>query len=248
MQTWKAHFISGLSGTHRAFPQHLWYRLIEQANITLNLLRSLNINMTHLAYSQLFGKLDFNATPISLPGYKCLFFEPPSSRSPWCEHAQHAFYIGPALTHFRSYKMYIVKTISERIEDTIHVMPHNVKTPKVTSANKIRISTRNLQIAMNNAKVTHMNNEKNEETKAVEKLKEILNKLNNKYRGKPTRVKKQSNTESKNNYTASPRVKPSKQLTQMPRINNISLPKQDKTLNKNTHVFLFKQAEINTKI
>ena len=38
------------------------------------------------------------------------------------------------------------------------------------SADKIKITTRNLQIAINNAKITDINNKQNKETEAVEKL------------------------------------------------------------------------------
>ena len=38
IQTWKCHFISGLSGTSTHFPLKLWDALIEQANITLKFL------------------------------------------------------------------------------------------------------------------------------------------------------------------------------------------------------------------
>jgi hypothetical protein len=39
IQTWKNHFVAGLCSTDTLFPMHLWDRLLEQASITLNLLR-----------------------------------------------------------------------------------------------------------------------------------------------------------------------------------------------------------------
>ena len=39
IRTWKNHFVAGLSSTDSKFPLSLWSKLIEQANITLNLLQ-----------------------------------------------------------------------------------------------------------------------------------------------------------------------------------------------------------------
>ena len=44
IQTFKAHFVSILSGTDPNFPLHLWCRLIPQTEITLNMLRTSRIN------------------------------------------------------------------------------------------------------------------------------------------------------------------------------------------------------------
>ena len=40
IQTWKHHFIAGLSSCDPSFPMGAWDLLIPQANITINLLRS----------------------------------------------------------------------------------------------------------------------------------------------------------------------------------------------------------------
>lgn len=48
IQTWKGHFLSGLATSNPKFPVHQWDRLINQSNITLNLLRSSRIH-AHLS-------------------------------------------------------------------------------------------------------------------------------------------------------------------------------------------------------
>jgi hypothetical protein len=40
IRTFKEHFVAGLSSVYTSFPLHLWDRLLPQAEITLNLLRS----------------------------------------------------------------------------------------------------------------------------------------------------------------------------------------------------------------
>ena len=52
------------------FPLHQWDQLIEQAVITLNLLRPARINPSLSAYAYLFGNFNYAATPIAPPGMK----------------------------------------------------------------------------------------------------------------------------------------------------------------------------------
>jgi hypothetical protein len=44
IRTWKNHFIAEICSTYTAFPLHLWDRILEQATITLNLLRPAQCN------------------------------------------------------------------------------------------------------------------------------------------------------------------------------------------------------------
>ena len=38
IRTRENHFLSGISGNDKMFPMHLWYRFLEQVQITLNIL------------------------------------------------------------------------------------------------------------------------------------------------------------------------------------------------------------------
>ena len=70
IDTWKCHFIAGLSSLDPAFPMHLWCRLISQATTTLNLMRPSRINPCLSAEAQLNGAFDFNRSPLAPPGHK----------------------------------------------------------------------------------------------------------------------------------------------------------------------------------
>ena len=54
IQTYKDHLVTGLSSCDPIFPLHLWYRLLQQATLTLNLLS---------AEAHINGALGFNRTP-----------------------------------------------------------------------------------------------------------------------------------------------------------------------------------------
>ena len=64
IRAWKNNFVSGLSGTDKLFPVHLWYRLLDQAHITLNMLRSLRLNPKVSVNTTTEGNFDFNGTPL----------------------------------------------------------------------------------------------------------------------------------------------------------------------------------------
>ena len=61
----KNHFISGLCLVDNNFPLHLWCHLLDQAELTLNMLCMSRINPNLSAHEQLHGIHDFNATPLA---------------------------------------------------------------------------------------------------------------------------------------------------------------------------------------
>ena len=87
--TFKNHFISGLCSVDKNFPLHLWCRLLDQAELTLNMLCMSRINPNLLAHEQLHGIHDFNATPLAPPGTKCITHEKSSQHGTWAPHGQH---------------------------------------------------------------------------------------------------------------------------------------------------------------
>ena len=130
IQTFKNHFIAGLSSVHPNFPLNLWDKLLPQAMITLNLLRPSRINPRLSAYSQLYGMFDYNKHPIAPPGMKILTHVLPQLRKSWAPHAEDGFYLGPAMEHYRCHRVWINKTSAERIAQTVKWLPHNsIKMP-----------------------------------------------------------------------------------------------------------------------
>ena len=53
IRTFKNHFISGLCSVDRNFPLHLWCRLLDQAELTLNMLRTSRLNPNLSAHEQI---------------------------------------------------------------------------------------------------------------------------------------------------------------------------------------------------
>jgi hypothetical protein len=98
---------------------HLWDRLLPQAVITLNMLRTSRINPKLSAATHIFGQCDFNRAPMV----------PPGTRRTWAPHGQDGWYIGPALEHYRCYTVYITKTRGDRIVETVDFFPEKFALP-----------------------------------------------------------------------------------------------------------------------
>ena len=130
IQTFKDHFIAGLSSTNPSFPIAHWDKLIPQANITLNLLRPSRLNPSLSAYHQIFGAFDYNKTPLAPPGMEVLAHLLPEDRRSFDPHAVKAYSVGPAMNHYRCHRVLVKSTGRTRISDTLRWFPHgNLKLP-----------------------------------------------------------------------------------------------------------------------
>ena len=68
IQTYKAQFISILSGTHPDFPDNCWDPLIPHTNLTLNIHQQSKIQPKLSAYTLIHGNFNFDKTPLAPPG------------------------------------------------------------------------------------------------------------------------------------------------------------------------------------
>ena len=83
IQTWKHHFKAGLATLDPDFPLREWDRLIEHAELKLNLLRASRSNPKLSAYAYMFGQFDYNKTPLVPPDTKIVAHTHPSIRASW---------------------------------------------------------------------------------------------------------------------------------------------------------------------
>jgi hypothetical protein len=129
IRSFKDHFIAGLCTTDKSFSMHLWDRLLPQAVITLNMLRTSRINPKLSASTHIYGQYYFNRAPMAPPGTRIIAHETPNRRSTWAPHGLDGWYIGPALEHCRCYTVYITKTRGNRIVETVDFFPEKFTLP-----------------------------------------------------------------------------------------------------------------------
>ena len=139
------------SSQHRPqLPLCNWCRLLQQAKLTLNLLRPSRLNPKLSAYAQLEGAFDFNRTPLAPPGTRVIAHEKPNQRRTWAPHGIDGWYIGPALDHYQCYRVWIPSTHAERIADTIQFFPTILRTPTLSHRDATLQAARELTHALQN--------------------------------------------------------------------------------------------------
>ena len=91
-------------------------RLINQAELSLNLLLNSRINTSLSAWAYLFGNFDFNKSPLLPPGTRVVLHSKPMQQKKWTFHGDKEWYIGPACNHNRCLKLYIPKHIQKGLQ------------------------------------------------------------------------------------------------------------------------------------
>jgi hypothetical protein len=148
IRTFKEHFVAGLSSVDPTFPLHLWDRLLPQAEITLNILRTSRLHPQLSAADHFHRLVDYNKTVFAPPGCKIIAHEKPGKRRTWVPHGQHGYYLVPAMHHYRCQNVYISATASERIVDTLEFFPHNYQMPQLSSADRLIMAANDMTNAL----------------------------------------------------------------------------------------------------
>jgi hypothetical protein len=150
IRTSKEHFVAGLSSVDPTFPFHLWDRLLPQAEITLNLLRTSRLHPQLSAAAHFHGLVDYNKTAFAPPGCKIIAHEKPGKRRTWAPHGQHGYSLGPEMHHYRCQNVYISATDSERIVDTLEFFPHNYQIPQLSYTYRLLMKAKDITDALKN--------------------------------------------------------------------------------------------------
>ena len=138
IRTFKNHCMAGFASCDPAFPLSEWDRLLVQAEITLNLLRTSRVNPALSAYTYLFGNYDFNKTPLAPPGTKVLIHKKSNTRGSWDYHGVEGWYVGPSQEHYRCLKCFNPETFSEVDTDTLKLIPNITPIPVYTDFDVVK--------------------------------------------------------------------------------------------------------------
>ena len=110
IQTWKNYYVADLSTTDPNYPLQLWCQFIPQAQDTLNMLWNARVKPKLSLYAVLEGQFKFNKTPLAPVGTKALVFLDQKHQKTFNTHAVDAFYVVPAMKHYRNYRFFIPET------------------------------------------------------------------------------------------------------------------------------------------
>ena len=78
------------------------------------------------------------------PGTRVVVHEKPENRGTWAPHGVDAWYIGPAMEHYRCYTTYVWSTQAERVSDTVEWFPHEVKMPTASTLELLLATTKDI--------------------------------------------------------------------------------------------------------
>ncbi len=146
IQTFKRHFLSVLAGTHPSFPINHWHQLLPQAELTLNLMHPYHDLPTISAHHGIFREpYDFVSHPIAPCGTLIVVHNP--RRETWDNFGLIGFYLGPALSHYRSYRCLISDTDDLRISDNIMLYPSPLVAPGASRFDQLLALTQRLTSA-----------------------------------------------------------------------------------------------------
>jgi hypothetical protein len=148
IRTFKENFVAGLVSVDPDFQLHLWDRLLPQAELTLNILRTSRQHPQLSAAAHYHGLVDYTKTSFAPPGCNIIAHEKPAKRRTWAPHGQHGYSLGPAMHHYRCQNVYISATASEWIVDTLEFFPHNSPMPQLSYADMLIMAVNDMANAL----------------------------------------------------------------------------------------------------
>ena len=149
IRTAKNHLAAGWWSMDPDFPMHLWDKTIPQAELTLNLLRHSRLNPKLSAWEQIHGRYDFNRTPIAPPGIRVKAHARPTQRQTWALHTFDAWYVGPAMEHYRCYTVWATQTRQLRTVNQLMWFPKR-NFPKLTSLDLLQATVEDAIVLLRN--------------------------------------------------------------------------------------------------
>jgi hypothetical protein len=140
--------VAGIASVDPTFPLNLWDRILPQAEITLNRLRTSRLHPKLSAAAHFHGLVDYNKTAFAPPGCKIIAQEKLGKRRTWAPHGQHGYSLGPAMHLYRCQNVYISAMDSERIVDTLEFFPHNYQMPHLSSTDRLIMAANDMSNAL----------------------------------------------------------------------------------------------------
>jgi hypothetical protein len=135
IRTTKNHIISALAACHVSFPSNRWPDLLPQIELTLNNVRPWKPNPSLSAWHGLHSiPFDFASHLIHPPGQLVVAHDAPLTQTTWSKHGTRAFYLSPAVNHYRCHNVFLPLSNSYRVCQTLDHFPDPLFSFEDTSA------------------------------------------------------------------------------------------------------------------
>ncbi len=171
--TIKSFIVLILAGVDNSLPMRLWDKLLPQTVLTLNLLRQSNIAPTVSVYQYVHGNFDYNKMPLAPMGCAVQLYESINRHGTGADHSTDGWYLGTSNKHYRCYMIYVKKTRSEWISDTVFFKHPYITQPTLMQADIILKAIDDLTHALKGRK----NVKGDAQIEALEKIDVLLNNI-----------------------------------------------------------------------
>ena len=118
--TFKNHLIASICKCGTRFTARKWDRIIPQAVLTFNIIRSVNHNPTLSAHHAIIWKFNFSTISVTPYGYKVLVCLKLGQRKTFGSHGIDSYYINSSLNSYRCYHYCIPDTGSVHRTNTVN--------------------------------------------------------------------------------------------------------------------------------
>ena len=117
------HFKAILVRVDKTFPMHLWDRLLQKTESTLNMLWQTNIAPKISAYAYMYGQHDFNKMPLAPMGCAVLIHNKQAVKKTWDDHANKRYYTETSREHYQCYKIWnkLTQVLREETDTNIEI-------------------------------------------------------------------------------------------------------------------------------
>ena len=131
------------------FPMQLWYILIPQTVLTLNLVRPSHVAPKVSSQSYLHGNFDYSDMPITPLGCAVQLYVKPHSKKSWAEHSINGYYIGTYYDNYMCHNICVAETKAEIVTDTVFLKHKHITHQTLTPEDIIIMALHDLKHTIN---------------------------------------------------------------------------------------------------
>jgi hypothetical protein len=130
------------------FPLSLWCALLEQTELTVNLLRQSNMAPKISAFAHVHGQHNYMKKPFAPIGCAVQVHVKPKNRRTWDTHTKAGYNLGTSMEHHRCFKINVTKTRATRVSDTIFFKHQYITNPMVSPESLVVAAAQQLTTAL----------------------------------------------------------------------------------------------------
>ena len=119
-----------------------------QTEMTLNMLRPSRLVSNVSAYAHLHGQHDYNTHPLAPLGCAVEVHVVPDVRETFAPHLVSGYHLGTLLEPYMCYKIWVKKTRSEQIGNTVFFKHKYLTMPTITNVDALLIAAKDMSTAV----------------------------------------------------------------------------------------------------